>query len=322
MLTLGRRADLGRVGGGSVPSLADLMSAQLSHLRNVGQIYYVDGTNGNDAATGKSWKNAFATITKAVSVAPANSTIFLMGTVTEDVTISTAGITIIGCGRGMRAGRWNGVAGGMCCTVSASYVTLENIYFNPRAYSSGGGSAIELDTDAQWCTIQDCRFQGYTGSYHGITAPTVGADNVRIINCDFMYFNTATNGAGIRCVNAGGFQYSGWVIEGCRFNSCTTGVKLSGKCCLVRNNHFARGGLLAAGSMNAAVCSMLLDLAGDDATNSGGNQVNGNYFGGDDYSTAVAKAGTTGDDWSGNFSADISETEVGDNGVTVAIPAA
>ena len=319
MLQIGRRADLSRRGGGQVPSVADLMNAQLSHLKNIGQNYYVDATNGNDSATGKSWKNAFKTITKAVATAAAGSTIFLIGTFAEAVTVSVDNISIIGCGRGIRAARWNATAATndvKNLTISAAHCTVENVYFVPGPKSSTYSACIVLDTDAQWARIERCRFQGAATAYYAIHSPTVGADNVHIIDCEFYYFNTATNGSAIYGVSTGGYAYSGWVIDGCTFQSCVRAILFNGKCCQITNNNICDFGLqsAAAGGAIAAICTTKIDLRSTSGGGGGANIVTNNFLGGT-YSNAqgyYANADVSGADmWLGNYI---------EGGLTTALP--
>ena len=84
---------------------------------------------------------------------------------------------------------------------------------------------------------------------------------------------------------------------------------------IITNSYFSGKGLIAAGTMAAP--DGAIDISG--ATD-GCNIVTKNVLGGD-YSTALYVSGTD-DDWVGNFSADIDETEVADNGITIAVPAA
>ena len=58
-----------------------------------------------------------------------------------------------------------------------------------------------------------CRFQGQTGSYNAIYAPTATSDNVHIVGNEFYDLNTAGNGCGILGVEAGGLSFSGWQIR-------------------------------------------------------------------------------------------------------------
>jgi hypothetical protein len=65
--------------------------------------------------------------------------------------------------------------------------------------------------------------------------------------------------------------------------------------------------------MVAAFQTSLVANPGDD------NHVVGNYFGGD-YSIAGGYRGGAADEWYGNFSPDIAEAEVADNGIVILPP--
>ena len=84
---------------------------------------------------------------------------------------------------------------------------------------------------------------------------------------------------------------------------------------IITNSYFSGKGLIAAGTMAAP--DGCIDISG---ATGGCNIVTKNFLGGD-YSTALYVSGTD-DDWVGNFSSDVSETEVGAEGITIAVPAA
>ena len=83
---------------------------------------------------------------------------------------------------------------------------------------------------------------------------------------------------------------------------------------IITNSYFSGKGLIAAGTMDAP--DVAIDISG---ATGGCNIVTKNVLGGD-YSTALYVSGTD-DDWVGNFSSDIAETEVADSGITIAVPA-
>jgi len=147
-----------------------------------GLVLWVDATNGVDTNNGGP-DDPLKTITAAVALCSATKdTILLNGNFTEAVTIPTgcAGLKIRGLGRCPKDTQWGAATDGVCLTVNANYVTVENIYFKPPAYSAGAPAAILLG-GANWCTIKNCRFQGQTGSYYAIYSPVCNSDNVHII---------------------------------------------------------------------------------------------------------------------------------------------
>lgn len=277
---------------------------------------FVDATNGNDGNDGNSPRRPLATITRAVAVAEAGDTIFLMGSFSEAVTCSKAGIRFVGLGTMPKQAQWTSGADTTTLTISANYVEVANIYFKPPAYSSGTPAAIKL-SEANHAFIHDCRFQGQTASHNAIYSPVCNSDNVRIWDNEFQYMNTATNGAAILGVEAGGLSYSAWDIRRNSFFSCVTAININGRVCRVEGNVFMEYGINADGSV-AAVCTKALDLSG---TSSGGNCVFGNVFAGDYNADVLYTAGASGDVWVGNWAQDTAEAEVGDNAITVDEPA-
>lgn len=282
-----------------VKSIVDRVPSEGSPQK--GQSWFVDSVNGTTTADGKTRATALSTIAAAVALASAGDTIYLSGSFNEAVTCSLAGLRFVGIGTGPKQAIWTAptVAGSWCLKISAEFVEVRNIYFKPVIYTTSGvPSAIYL-TGANWAQIKDCRFQGQTGSYKAIYAPAADCDNVHIKNCEFFYLNTATHGAAIWGVNAGGVQFSGWVIEGCKFHSCLTAIKASMRCGTIKNCEFVEYGVNPAGAV-AQLMSLGIDLSGTDGTNSGCNVVTGCNLGGT-YNATLYKVGATGDQWAGNF---------------------
>jgi len=270
---------------------------QISLITPRKTVYYVDSVNGIDTNDGLSWASPLLTIAAAVALAVAGDVIFIFGSFSEAVTIAAAqtGLSIIGTGTGPHESQWTAAADAVCLTINATDVLVENIRFNPPVFGSGIPAAILLG-GAHYTVIRRCRFQGKTGSYYAIYSPVCNSDNVEISDCEFIYLNTATYGAAILGVEAGGLSYSAWKILRNIFNSCVTAININGRVCLLEGNHICINGINAAGA-GAAVCTLGIDLSG---TSSYGNKVHGNYLGGA-YTNSLYKVGTSGDDWAGNF---------------------
>lgn len=278
-------------------------------LATFGNTYFVDSVSGSDAAAGTSLATAFKTITKAVTTAAAGDTIFLRGSFTEEVTVDKEGLRLIGIGVSPRQTQWTADADGVCLEIAAGSVLVQNIYFRPPAYTADRGAcAIKLN-GAAYARILGNRFQGKTGSQAAIYSPVANSDNVVIQGNDFQYLNTATYGAAIVGVEAGGLSYSAWQIVDNIFASCVTAINLCGRVCVVTGNSIAEAGINPAGAV-ATILSLGIDLSG---TNSGGNQVWGNQLGGT-YNATLYKVGASGDQWAGNYN-------VLTGGVTAANPA-
>ncbi|MCK9569988.1 hypothetical protein M0R72_13680 [Candidatus Pacearchaeota archaeon] len=286
--------------------------------RGYGNEWFVDSVNGATTNDGKTWEGALKTIAAAVALASAGDTVYIRGSFTEAVVVSLAGLRIIGCGSRPKESQWTAAADAKALTISANYVEVANIYFSPPAYSAGTPAAIQLG-NANYAFIHHCRFQGKTASHNAIYSPVCNSDNVEISDCDFHYMNTATHGAAILGVEAGGLSYSGWRILRNTFFSCVTAVNINGRVCRVEGNTFMEYGIAAAGTLGA-VCTKGLDLSG---TSSGANVVCGNIMQGDyDSDSGLYTAGASGDCWMGNFASDVAETEVDTTtGLTIAVPA-
>lgn len=299
-----RRPAYARLLEGLAPEVSAVptFQAALAEVAAFGNVWYVDSVNGSDTDNdGTSLDQAFATIAVAVAAAAAGDTILLKGSFNEAVTCALEGLRFIGIGTGPKQAQWTAptVAGSHCLKITANYVEVSNIYFRPVVYTTSGvPSGIHL-SGANWAMIHDCRFQGRTGSYKAIYAPAADCDNVHIENCEFYYMNTATHGAGIWGVNAGGVQFSGWVIRNCHFHSCVTAIKLSCRMATITGCTIAEYGVNAAGAV-AAVLALGIDLSGTDATNSGANAVWNNQLGGT-YNATLYKVGASGDQWAGNY---------------------
>lgn len=290
---------------------SQLLNCSISGVTNPygGNIWYCDSAGpGYD---GKSWASAFKTIAIAVAQAKNGDVIAIRGSFSEVVTMSVAGVTILGVGTGPKQAQWTSAADTASCTIAASYCSVQNVYFKPPAYSAVttyGPSSILLSS-AGWTYIQGCRFQGQTASYNAIYSPVCNSDNVHILGNEFYYLNTATNGCGILGVEAGGLSYSGWQVKNNVFSSCVTAMNFNGRACVLTGNSIAEYGINSSSAV-AAVLALGIDLSG---TSSGANVVWGNQLGGT-YNATLYKVGASGDQWGGNFN-------VITGGVTAANPA-
>jgi len=260
--------------------------------------YYVDSVNGsNSGRSGTSWSSAYATIAYAVAAAVAGDRIYVKGSFSEAVTIAIAktGISIIGVGTGPNMAIWTAATDAKCLTINATDVLVKNIKFRPPAYSAGTPAAILLG-GAAYAKIQGCRFQGKTASWYAIYSPVCDSDNVEISDCEFIYMNTATYGAAIKGVEAGGLSYSAWKILRNIFSYCVTAIDINGRVCIIKDNIVKEYGINAAGAV-AAVLALGIDLSG---TSSGGNTVFENQLAGT-YGATLYKVGASGDCWAGNY---------------------
>ena len=274
-----------------------------------GANYCVDSVNGNDGNTGLSWGAPFLTISHAISNAVAGDKILIKGSFSEAVTVSLAGVALIGVGTGPKMAQWTSATDTKTLTISANYVAVQNIYFKPPVYTADRATCSIKLSGANYAKILGNRFQGQTGSQIAIHSPVCDSDNVEIMGNDFLYMNTDTYGAAILGVEAGGLSYSGWKICDNRFNSCVIAINVGSRAALITGNTVQEYGVNAAGTV-AAVMTLGIDLSG---TSSGANSVWANQLGGT-YNATLYKVGASGDTWGGNFN-------VISGGVTAANPA-
>ena len=243
-------------------------------------------------------------------------------TIAESVVINPTapkGCYILGAGADSHRPTWTAAtAVGTALTLRQEGWTVEGFTFEVGA----AGQAIQLievpasSYSAYKTTIRNCRFDGLWGGLYGVNF--VGAPHrVVIEGCEFLEFRRGDSSA-----------YAIIVTDSAHANPYE---------CHVRNNVFWEnenhigslnglhgfnvstfiGNVLHEGELIAA--TIMLDLRGGSR---GNNIVVGNYFCGD-YSNVggyYAHAGTPGN-WVGNFAEDVAEVTVGDNGITIAVPA-
>lgn len=273
-----------------------------------GTTWYVDNSAGANGNTGKEVGQAFATITQALSVAGANDTILVRGTGTdydEAVTVSQAGLTLKAVGPRWNCGWTDSTTDTSIITIRALGVTIDGFYLRPNGATSGVAitcSEITSDDVDGAVIVNNLIKSTGTTALAGIMANGCPA-YLQIKNNHFTWIVTA-----ITATSAPNTSATAWEIIGNTFsNKCTNGIYAPLRRCTIKDNSFS-------------TMTVACDTVGYAATNGDYNQVHGNWFGGS-YSEPVYQS-QTNDDWAGNFSMDAAETEVGDNGITVAIPAA
>ena len=270
-----------------------------------GVVRRVDSVSGDDGYDGLSWKHAFKTIAAAVAASAAGDTIICSGSFSEAVTISLAGLRIVGATGNPADAVWTAptVAGSFCAYVNAANVQISGFKFRPVIYTTSGiPSAIKLGA-APYAKISGNRFQGQAGSYAAIYSPAATCDNVEISDNEFIYMNTATYGYAIQCVAAGGLTYSNWQILRNVFNSCVNDILLPARCCILDGNRHCYYGISAAGVVGAVTTGATgagINLSG---TGSGGNIVCNCVLGAAAYTLANYTPGASSDAWMGNKAA-------------------
>jgi hypothetical protein len=188
---------------------------------------------------------------------------------------------------------------------------VENIKFKPVIYTTSGiPSAIRLTTGADYAVIRGNRFQGQANSYKAIYADA-NLSNIQILDNEFIYMNTLTNGCAIYSANLAG----AWHIKRNTFNSCLADIAIIGRMCQLADNIHPIVGLAANGTFPGTVTVRAIDLSG---TNSGDNLMTRCTLGGT-YNLATYTP-ASGDNWMGNFASIV--PTYAPNGLTVLVPAA
>jgi len=243
-------------------------------------------------------------------------------TIAESVIVpptAPRGVSIIGAGGSRHRPTWAAAtAAGTALTLRQQEWTVEGITFEAGAEGTG----IRLDevpgSDyiAYKTVIRNCQFDGLYGGLYGINFS--GAPHrVTVENCEFIEWRSAGGAAFAICVT----DTAHTLPLQCRIhnNLFWSNENHVGSVDALR----AFNGSIISGNVfdqNAYIATtIMLDLRS--ATIS--NIVVGNHFGGDYSNTGgyYDSVGAPGN-WLGNFAEDIAEAEVGDNGLTVALPAA
>jgi hypothetical protein len=227
---------------------------------------------------------------------------------------------ILGAGESPHAPTWAAAtAAGTALTLRAEGWTIEGITFETGA----AGTAISLDEvpassySAYKTTIRNCRFDGLWGGLYGVDFN--GAPHrVVIENCEFLEYRRGDASAfAIIVTNSAHTNPYECHIRNCVFWENENHIGSLGGIRSFNVSTFA-GNIFHIGELITA--TIMLDLRGGSR---GNNFVVANFFQGD-YSNAGGYYAHAGDPgmWVGNFAEDVAEAEVGDNGITVAPPAA
>jgi len=296
-----------------------------------GVVFYVDANHPNATATadGTDPENPLTTIAAAFarlvtfhalgSVQAEGSVIVVApGTYTDNITIDRtsypADCTIIAAANSKFDTVWVPAAGD-ALTIDQSGWVVDGFHFQPAADGAGVHLTWAAGAGAEDTYIQNCFFDGRWGTgLYGIELEGAPA-NVTIQNNRFAEFSTAEPCIVVRsCNQASPFQnhFFGNIFQECV--EYITNIAEGYNACIFYGNFFAE----ATGAL--AATTTYIDLGGPGI---GYNMVVGNYFSGDYSNTGGYTAEGAGtDNWVGNFAADVAEAEVGDNGITIAQPAA
>ena len=327
---VGREPVWGFVGTGADPFVG----------KGGGKLFFVDPahTNASDGNDGTDPTEPFATLqglidrTAALAAGTAtrspaleeHDTVYILSDLTESViTGSTVTmpnhVNIIGAGSDEWSPAWtSGAVDEPCLTLRALGWVVQGLKFLPG--SAAAGIKLELvaasSYNASRATIKNCEFDGaYTGFY-GIEFFGAPYD-VKIKGCEFRELTAAGNAYAIIITNTSfAHPYMCKIIDNIFWeneNHIGSFDQLrSFNASIIKGNIFYEG--------EGIESTLLLDMRGGA---SGNCIITGNTFCGD-YSQAGGyyPNATKPGNWVGNFAEDVAENEVGDNGLTIAPPAA
>jgi len=280
-------------------------------VSNGGKLYFVDSSKSS-SGDGLSWDSPVITIAEAVALSLAAGgvydTIYVKGNQVDEtsdyaesvtVTAAQAGLRIIGVGNSPEGVMWTvGTAEGTILTGAAKDMYISGFRFRPNGSTSG--VAIELAVTALGTIIENCIFRSTveTAKYGIHTESTA---DITIQNCVFSSLDTAIYGnAGVKT------NYRNKIIGNLFDDKVdSAGIILSGRCCLIKDNYFTTDTTVLLSTYNGGAGEM--------------NIVVGNVFPNAAYEGG-ALVGVSSDSWVGNFSPDTGNTDVGDNGITLAYP--
>ena len=274
-------------------------SAGVSGLNTPNSIWYVDNVNGSTGGAGKSWTEAFNTITLALAASSTGDTIYVTGTGTdysESVTMSNDAVSLIAVGPRDQCG-WTADEDATIITVEAEGCRISGFYLRPNGTTSGYAidiSALVNSSYGAGTIIDNNIFKSATNTCVAAILCDGVPDYVRVYH---NFFTWCTRGISIlSCPNSAG---TGWEIISNSFTyKATTGISADLRRSTIKDNSF-----------NCETVS--LDVYGY-AGVGGYCQVHGNYINGT-YATSCVSNST--DDWAGNFL-----MTIGGTGLPAAVP--
>lgn len=287
--------------------------------------YYVDGTNGDDNYSGRTWGAAFATIQAAMDAITARG--YLRGS--SEVHVAPGGYTenvvtplnsIAPFGKLIAVNptvRSFGAA-----WIFADTVTLPALTIRARGWlvdgfeiaGAGSGGAILLDGLTANCNpagaaIVNCLIGGWNVGEFGINVIGNGAPLTTIRNCHFG----GINGPAMQCTESGTDQPTYWEIDHCTFANNSAHISMNPR------------GFRSSWIHDCSFIEYGADfVATEQLDNRGGTYCNigpGNFFS-DTYDHAGGYRAGTNEFWRGNLTEDTVETVTGGEGTASANPAA
>lgn len=275
-----------------------------------GKIWYADAKQGSDNRSGKSWQNAFQTLSKVFEKVKSSDVVFLRGKFREESLETPAGVfdvTLIGASNNPRHAddhtETTNLSGGASgCVImppasptAATYLIrvqqqgwkFVNILFDCPVDAAAvqlfrNAAADDDERDASHAQFIDCRFSdGFIGIENN-----GGAGHVIVEGCRF-YGMTGSGSAGIKCTSTSVAVPLRWVIRNNEFTGNTSHILSSFSSSIIRGNTF---GVFSA--------TLSVDIQNNGAQGSE-NVIWGNYLAGTYGATAYPPG--TDNEWAGNF---------------------
>ncbi len=242
-----------------------------------GNIFYVD-SGVVAAGDGSNWLNAKATLDEAVGLCTAdNGDIILIaqghteamgvgsaaaGTGDDVVDIDVAGVTVIGCGKGMLAPLFDytgDVTGSFA--IGADDVTLVNVNF--CANITDVNDAIEVEAGCEQVTIANCIFycnaENTDDFLECIDSSGAASNRLTVVGCQFNMGAGACN-SGIYMKDSNYALIANNVFHGDYAVACLNQVTTASDHIVIKNNLMFNGTIGGDAGMNAQPC---IEVAGD-----------------------------------------------------------
>jgi len=296
-----------------------------------GVVFYVsaDHPNATTTADGTDPENPLSTIAAAMArlvafhalagVQAEGSVIVVSpGIYTDNITIANAtypeDCVILAASSNKFGVIWR-PASGDALTIDQGGWVVDGVHFQPAADGAGVKLTWNAGSGGEDAVIQNCFFDGRWGTgLYGIEFEGAPA-NVTIQNNRFAEFD-ATSPAITITATPTASPYQTHILNN-TFQECAEYITIEAggyNASIIAGNHFVR----ATGDLAATTTYINLGTG-----SLGYNQVAGNVFDGDYSNAGGYTAETHGlDNWVGNVAFDVAEAEVGDNGWTIAEPAA
>jgi len=208
-----------------VRRVEDLGLNDAAILGSSGTVYYLDDGGATDAGgssvgDGRSWTQAFATLTEAEAAMSAGDTLYVGASHNENIatggdTINLAGVSIIGMGEGDMRPLFDFDAAADEITLDAAGIILKNLRFRPGA--TDVVTAVRVEDAGIGCVIENCAFvDGEAADEEFRIAIDVdqAASNLIVRNCTARNLN-ATAGDQDSFVDLSETTIDNATIEGC-----------------------------------------------------------------------------------------------------------